>query len=341
MDINYIHVAQQTVAERYPLIIYDDPGEENLPNGTIVGSWAYSLPGTARWILAEDLEIVPGVLPGDVARAYVADQWKLPIARRKDQIEARAYDSPLWARKGNWGRCGYVDVSKAFCTILQMGFDVEYMRNRYLGANPRPVHPQIRANKFCYSMCVSMSHSPLSTIAFVGNGDTFIKHPQNNFSNPCLYNLAYDVLSAIAAEIDDRLPGRVFYQNTDGHIVDCDYIEECQRVILEWGFSSKVKFYGDTEIWGTGSYRVGLPDSDGDHLGNMMFTDEYKNKRMTKDEYLWLKRRWQKFVHLFLSEPGFDVPMISQEVVAPRVNDPVLPPKPMHIKSIERLPYAS
>lgn len=303
--MDYISIAQSTIAERYPLIVDGIPEISQLPAGAILGSWAYSIPGKVRYILAPELTLAVGTLPGDVTRAWLADEYNLPLRRRKAQIEEKCYSAPLLARKGKWGNCAYVDIAGAYAHILQLGFDLEYRRNRYVSGTPRPLPDQIRANKFCYSIAVSMSHSALSNIAIKGHEGVFETHPFNNYSNPCLYNLALDTLNAIGAEMISVLGNKLFYYNTDGGIVDEDYVDLALDIVHSWGFSARIKHSGWTEIYGVGSYVCGKKKTDQIRVQPM---DVYQSTLMPKDERLMLKRQWQRVLHYFLGHDGYSTP---------------------------------
>src|SRR5579871_1205559 len=101
--MDYIAIAQQYVAEHYPTIVYGKPLISELPPGTAVGSWHYSYRSAKdgiRFIINRKPEIVPGVMPGDVYRAWLRDQYELPIKRRKSQMADEPYPQPTYAKVG-------------------------------------------------------------------------------------------------------------------------------------------------------------------------------------------------------------------------------------------------
>ena len=109
--MDYIGIAQQHIADLYPIISYQKPAVSMLPPGAIIGTWQYSIPHKMRFILAPDMELATGVLPGDVARAWIKDEYKLPIRRRKSQL-VRGYPVPLFARRGVYGLPDHYRSSK-------------------------------------------------------------------------------------------------------------------------------------------------------------------------------------------------------------------------------------
>jgi len=191
--MDYIALAQEHIAELYPYILYTKPTVKSLPPGAILGTWQYSVPHKMRFILAPDMEMAAGVLPGDVSRAWIKDEYKLPLRRRKDQL-GRGFSVPLFAKRGVYGQCGYVDIKGAYLKILSLGYNLEYILGKYIGCDPRPIPEQIAAKKFCYSIAVSMSACAQSSITIVGKEGVFMHRPMNIYSNPCLFNLAQDTL---------------------------------------------------------------------------------------------------------------------------------------------------
>lgn len=285
--IDYIKVATINVEERYPEIRYDHVLESELDPGFIIGTWAFSKPGVVRYILARDLEMARGVLPGDVTRAWINDQFNPPFKRRRAQL-GECYSTPLLARRGEWGECSYVDIRQAYVRILSLGYDLEYERMRYIAADPVPVPDVIKNNKFCYAMAVSMSHNKISSIDVMGRNGIFTTHPFNLYSNPCLFNLAMDTLAAMAAEVLEVMGEDVKYINTDGYIVPSEVAGTVQHILLSWGFESRIKHQGETIVWGVGSYKCGDRKTARRDKNSM----DFQSTLPTKQERDWLKRDW-------------------------------------------------
>lgn len=299
--IDYIQIAREHVDELYPFVSYVKPSIDTLPPGSIIGSWAFSVPHKIRFILAPKLQLARGVLPADVTRAWIRTEYKLPLRRRENQM-SKCYPSPLHAKIGQHGDCAYVDISGAYLKILSLGFDVEYRRGHYLGGDPRAVPAQIASNKYCYSIAVSTSHSTRSRIDVMGKEGIFTSRPFNMFSNPCLYNLASDTLNAIASEVLAVFGDKCHYINTDGYIVPVELVEPLLSIIRSWGFSARVKNEGLTEVYGVAAWKVGDKRTrrfDGN-------SKDFTSALTPKDERLWLKKRWQKWEpHLPLPEGIF------------------------------------
>jgi hypothetical protein len=292
---DYIKIAQMDIMEKYPLIAYYEPEFKDLPNGTIFGTWALSVPGKVRFMLAKNVELAQGVLPGDVTRAWLRDEYTLPVKRRKQQIEASHYPAPLLAERGVWRQCAYVDIRSAYATILHLGYDLEYMRGRYIAGEPRPLPMQIKNNKFCYAIAVAMANTKVSSIQIKGNDGIFSNKTFNVFSNPCLFNLALDTLSAIYSEVCEVMGAHVHYVNTDGCIVDIGFEGHVLDIIRSWGFSARIKHQGQTEIRGVGSYICGTFSTKRFEKHAM----DYRSPMCTSDERKWLKKRWNKWITYF------------------------------------------
>jgi len=254
--MSYIDLASEHIAEQYPLIVYGKPALSELPVGSIIGTWAYSVPTKVKFILDRGYELAPGVLPADVSRAWIRTEYDLPLRRKKNQL-VRSYKVPVHAIVGNHGECSYVDIRAAYLHILSLGYDVEYRFKHYIASDPHKVPEEIAKHKMCYAIAIAMSGSILSSIEIKGNNGFFQHKPMNMYSNPCLYNLAQDTLNAIGAEVLSVLGNKCVYMNTDGFIVKAGYERYVEDIITTWGFSSRVKHSGDTEVRGVGSWKVG------------------------------------------------------------------------------------
>lgn len=284
----YIGLAQQHIADNYPHIVYANPNPQTLESGTIMGSWAYSLPHRHRIITNRERELAVGVLPADVTRAWLNDCYKLPLRRRKSQLN-RNYVLPIHALRGEYGDCAYIDIKSAYLSILSLGFDVEYIPNKYIAVDPVAIPVDISSNKFCYSIAVAMSTTKISTISIMGREQNIFSVKKFNiYSNPCLYALAGDVLNGVAAEALAVLGDRIKYANTDGFVVESKYSDYLLDIIASWGFVARVKLRGSTNIGGVGSWRIGERSTKRFDKNAHDFTCEL----MPKSERLWLKKRF-------------------------------------------------
>jgi hypothetical protein len=295
-DIDYIDISSSYVAEHYPIIVYAQPRLMDLPPGAILGTWHYSIPGQMRFILDKSVEVAPGVMPGDLARAWIRDQYILPLKRRKAQLQI-GYTVPIHARKGEHGSGAYVDIRKAYIQILRLGWDVQYELGQYIYAEPRPVPPQIAANKFAYATAISMTRNSRSSFDVMGKEGVYERQPMNTFSNPCLYNLANETLNGIGAEILLVLKDHCHYINTDGYIVDEGYEGYAIDIVRSWGFEARVKaeegaeIRGPVRIGGVGSWKVGEHAT----VRYDAYAESYTNDLMSLDELRWLKSQWWKW----------------------------------------------
>ena len=259
----------------------------DLPPGAIIGTWAYSVPGKVRFILDKSIEVGEGVLPADLARAWVRDWYKLPLRRRKNQME-RSYRAPLHARKGTYGDCVYLDIKSAYLQVLSLGYDVEYRPNHYIGAWPVKLPEEIRRNKFCYAISVAMSASQISNLQVMGKEGLFTHKPLNLYSNPCLFNLAQDTLNAIAGDVLAVLGPDCPYINTDGFIVTRGNEGIVTSICEDYGFRVGTKAEGETEIFGTASWKVGTEQTRRMDKSSQDFTGPIMDKT-SRD---WLRKRW-------------------------------------------------
>lgn len=295
--MNYVEIAQAHVADRYPLIIYGKPRIMDLPKGAIIGTWHYSIPGNCRFILDREEEIAAGVLPGDLARAWIRDVYKLPIKRRKAQLN-RGSRVPLHARIGEHGDCVYLDIKGAYLSALSLGFDVEYEIGEYIGAAPEPIPPEIAKNKRCYATAVTMSGNRMSEFEVMGNEGIYKRKPINTFSNPCLYALANDVLSAVGGEMIAVLGAHVVYANTDGYVIHQSHEKYARAIIESWGFQAHVKIEegielrGETSIRGVGSYRINGYQTRRYDIHAQDFTGPMLDRAARG----WLKARWVRWM---------------------------------------------
>ncbi len=288
--MDYIEIAQAHVAELYPIVSHRKPAMTELPPGAIIGTWAYSVPGKIRYVFAPELELARGVLPADVSRAWIRDEYELPFKRRENQM-TRGFTVPIHARRGIYDECSYIDIKGAYLKILSMGYDVEYRQGKYLGAQPRPVPQQIVDNKFCYAIAVAMSGTKISNLEVMGKNGIFKHRPMNLYSNPCLFNLAQDTLNAIGAEMIAVLGNNCVYANTDGYIIKAGFENYAEDIIASWGFKSSVKHQGFTVVQGVSSYECG------DYKTKRFDPNaqDFTNKLMDKSERGWLKGVWSRW----------------------------------------------
>jgi hypothetical protein len=287
MPTDYIGIAQQHIADTYPTLVYWKPPMSHLPPGAILGTWAYSVPGKVRYMLNKDAEIARGVLPSDLSRTWIKDVVTLPIKSRREQVDAKCYPLPLHARRGIYGECAYVDIKGAYINILQLGYNLEYLRNRYVGANFMEVPQQLKDNKLSYATAVSMSKSKLTAISVMGKEGPFTNRTFNLYSNPGLYNLASDTLASIASEVLRIFGQHIHYVNTDGYIIDRSLADNLIEVIHSWGFHARIKYEGQAEIFGVAAWRIGDKSTRRYDDNALDFTSTLP----IKSESIWLKKR--------------------------------------------------
>jgi len=290
MEQDYLLMAQRHIGELYPTIVYRQPMLSELPKGAIIGTWAYSIQHDKRYILDKSREMAPGVMPMDVTRAWIKDTITLPIRARKEQLTQKNYPLPNFAHTGYWGDCAYVDIKGAYLNILRLGYNVEYLQGKYVGAAFAPVPQIVEKEKFCYAVAVAMSNSQRTNISVKGE-DGIVTHKHfNAYSNPSLYKLASDTLSSIASEALRIFTNKIHYINTDGYIIESAFVDPLIRVISSWGFDARVKAQGETWVYGVGSWKCGSKRTrryGENHL-------DFQSVMPDKDISLWLKRRVSK-----------------------------------------------
>lgn len=288
--MDYLSIASQHIADLYPLIVYSQPRLMDLPPGAIIGTWAYSVPNHVRFILNKEMEIAAGVMPADLARAWIRDVYPLPLKRRAAQM-TRGFTVPLHARRGKFGDCAYVDIKGAYLKVLSLGYNLEYRLGHYLAAAPQQVPTEVANNKFAYSIAVSMSASQRSNLQVMGKEGLFEHKPMNIYSNPCLFNFAQDTLNGIGAEVLAVLGEHVHYMNTDGYLVDEGYEQFVIDIAATWGFTARVKYRGDTVVRGVGSYTIG------DHSTKRRDDHalDFTGPLMEREDRRWLKSVWSRW----------------------------------------------
>jgi hypothetical protein len=297
--VDYVAIAADRIMDRYKMIVYGHPQLSDMPPGTIVGTWAYSVPHVARFILDREREMKPktGVMPADVTRAWLNDVYKLPLRFRKSQVSQPVNRAPQLAHVGKWGECAYVDVSKAFRNIVSLGFDLEYVRDKYLMVRPVPL-PDIVANtKMCYSLAVSISKNQESRVPILGKtGRIFTPSHFNVYSNPMLWLLALDSEAAIARMAVSRFGSAIHYINADGFIINAEKADALQSLIADCGLQSKVKAFGDTQVYGPGQWQCGegrtktlRPGKNIESLDVSLPTAKWLTKRLAKLSQLFYR----------------------------------------------------
>lgn len=254
---NYLELAKLQVQMNYEYVVYGTPTVKELPPGAVMGTWCISVPGKVRYILSREMELAPGVLPGDVARAWVRYNYDLPIKRRRDQ--KRTFALPIMARRGVYPDGVYLDIRHAYLDILgAVGYDVDYRLGKYLAAHPVLLPDDVVKTKWVYAIIIAMSAGARSRMVIKSKEHGLIGRASFNvFSNPCLYALASEVLASIAKQVLKEYPDQTFYINTDGYIVDPRVQDGVEQIVRAWGFDIREKARGETEIWGVGAWRCG------------------------------------------------------------------------------------
>jgi hypothetical protein len=295
--MDYVDIAAHTISERYKAVIYGRPQLSDMPSGTIVGTFAYSVPHVARFILDRQKEMRPntGVMPADVTRAWLNDAYKLPLRFRLAQVNQPTNRAPQFVRKGIYDDCVYVDISKTFRNVISLGFDLEYQREKYLAVRPVQLPEVIAQTKLCYSLTVSISKNQESRVPILGKqGNIFTPAHFNIYSNPQLWLLAVDVEGAFARVALETFGKAIHYINADGYIIDRKYAGDLEDIIASFGFTSKRKGEGETEVLGAGSYTIGAYKTKALRTGRDISVID-----MPLSTSVWLLKRMRKLSQLF------------------------------------------
>lgn len=285
---DYLDLASMHVQLNYDFIVHGTPDLRHVPAGAVFGTWCISVPGKVRYILDGAVELAPGVLPGDVARAWVRANYTLPIKRRRDQ--RRLYKLPVMARVGKHPQGVYLDIRHAYLDILTVaGYDVDYKFGKYLAAKPVILPEIVQNTKWVYAIIVAMSAGARSHMVIKSKENGLVpRRTFNLFSNPCLYALASEVLASVASQVLRSFGKAVWYINTDGYIVHPDVVQGVTDLIHAWGFELKEKARGETQIFGVGSWRCG----DEKTLRRDDFASDFCSALPQNGETEWLRQRF-------------------------------------------------
>lgn len=290
---DYLDLASMHVSLNYDYIVHGTPDLRHVPPGAVFGTWCISVPGKVRYILDGAIELAPGVLPGDVARAWVRANYTLPIKRRRDQ--RRVYKLPVMARVGRHTEGVYLDIRHAYLDILQTaGYNIDYKFGKYMAAKPVILPNIVKDTKWVYAIIVAMSAGARSHMVIKSKENGLVaRRTFNLFSNPCLYAVASEVLACLAAQVLSRFGKAIWYINTDGYICHPGVVASLTETVKAWGFEIREKARGETQIFGVGSWRCG----DEKTLRRDDYANDFCSALPKNEETHWLQQRftfWHK-----------------------------------------------
>lgn len=295
-DVDYLAIAQDHLNRTYEYIVHGTPTVSELPPGAVIGTWCISVPGKVRYILSREMEIAPGILPGDIARAWVKYNYTLPIKRRRDQ--KRSFILPLLAHKGAYPEGVYLDIRHAYLDVLKtVGYDTDYRFGKYMIAHPVMLPDLVCKTKWVYSIIVAMSAGARSHMIIKSKEHGLIANGSFNlYSNPCLYAVASEVLASIASQILAKHYDDVYYINTDGYIVNPQIENSVRAIVSGWGLEIREKARGETEVYGVGAWRCGAEHT-------RRYDGTAKNYRCTfpdKQSAFWLQKTFRTWHDIIL-----------------------------------------
>lgn len=197
-------------------------------------------------------------MPTEVARDYLnATQSgnKCRVDKATYEQVMRKRSAPRFANPGILEGCAYVDVRRAYFSILNIiGWGVSYHPGKWIGAGfscedfPLPDHSVSRNS--LVSSCITNQRSEWDGISNVHIRTGF--NPLMNFP---LWACVQDILNGIALDMVD-LGAR--YVHTDGYIFPLDRVDSAINRIADWGLVGRVKEQGKSgAIWNSNEYKIG------------------------------------------------------------------------------------
>lgn len=241
---------------------YNFPDYRTFNDVTVLGAFSWvRKTAKIRYIHSRDIvEVFPEFpqMPTEVSRDYLNAtqiQSKVRIDNATYQQVMRKRSAPRFANPGVLERCAYVDLRRAYFSILNViGWGVSYHPGKWIGAGfdcsdfPLPEHSIARNS--LVSSCITNERSEWD-----GIGAIHIRTGFNPLMNFPLWAAVMDVLNGIALDMVDL--GAV-YVHTDGYIFPENRVDSALNRIAEWGLEAQVKERGVTgAVWNSNEYRIG------------------------------------------------------------------------------------
>lgn len=250
--------------EKYKTILRHSLPEARVLNEPYFrGTYSVTLTQTrTRFVLPRHLCVLQEVseTPTAAARDYLVVKYKKP--RRVNPKFAREIETdfartafPLYAKPRELMRGFYVDITKAFFSILQMvGWNVAYCPQRYLSAGTPPTDFPFVENAVARDMLVSAAASKFISLWMPTRPSEHARFFSRLY-NPQINLLVRDVLHACA---QDAVRAGAIYVAMDGYIAPDEksalaIIDAC----AQWGLHARVKAEGAGRVNGIHSYTVG------------------------------------------------------------------------------------
>jgi hypothetical protein len=251
-------------ASRYKQVFVKSlPDPDDLDEYTLLGSYSYSLQETRRRLIADCLEIVPGVYetPAAISRDYLKLIYKRGPRFTRRQLSNVSSLPPepnvAYPQKFLYGM--YVDIKACYWSIMKIaGWNVDYNPGLWLSPGRVPSDYPFPEHKIARNCLVSAGM--MSGIAFY-NPHYLPREPYgiiqggNPLQNYQLVRLIHDILNSIAVQ---ALEAGAIYANKDGFICpDGTSAAACIRIIQDWGLRGTIKAKGPGEVKASGTYYVG------------------------------------------------------------------------------------
>lgn len=229
-----------------------------LEETTYLGSFTWSCPSMGlRWMIEKNAIFPFGIpqSPSEFARDYLSIKYPKRLRARSKQItELRKHRSaPLWARRGEYYNCAYVDIHAAYWSILQsVGWDADYHPDMFLGKKSHCQDYPLPDHKLARNCLVTAG---LTSPLVIWDGSKLVERRIGNpRPNIGVWALCQDILHGIAV---DALNCGAVYIHTDGYILPRPRAQELIDRIGQWGLEGRIKYTGDTIIYGPGTYDIG------------------------------------------------------------------------------------
>lgn len=227
---------------------------------TILGSFSWTQTSKRnKWIKkfhAHDFG-AGWVSPADVARDYLHYKYGRKRLRcstpQWEEVVQKKRAAPLAVRVGEVPKGVYLDLVSAYWQIiLAVGWDVDYMPNRFLSKRshnadfPMPFLKLARNSLVSLGVPTGMRMWKDGEIIFMKSGSSTV--------NLIMWGLVQDVLNGVAW---DMLRAGAKYVHTDGYIFDEQNERTAYEVADSWGLRLEPKYRGYTHVQGVGAYKIG------------------------------------------------------------------------------------
>lgn len=259
-----------------------------LPDGTLFGNYSYTLPNHAKLIPYQYARRFQAHVETETAytRVFLRSLPK-PKYRKAQFASFRGSRPPLAVFPALMEDAVYVDLKAAYPSIYKLiGWQVEYLRGRYLGINDSLTYPFPEGWKIGRSYVVTGA-IPRQFSRIVKAGRIVVKPYYTDLANPSFVACVYDVLSMIGRFAVYALNAK--YWNTDGGIMARAAFPVFEGFIKQLGLEARIKYSGDALILSSGYWRVGAHKTKRMELGGRseIRGGEYNSLSVSESEWLF------------------------------------------------------